>query len=173
MEAFCQIISPRIQIIIVMGVSGAGKTTIGSLLARSLGWPFYEGDDFHSQANINQMGHGIPLNDEDRKPWLAKLKRLIQSLINRSQCAVISCSALKQAYRDYLTESNSHVVFVHLKGSESLIRSRMLQRDAHFMSEDLLTSQLSVLDEPEDALTLDLMSSPNSLVEQIKRNLRL
>lgn len=156
-----------------MGVSGSGKTTIGRLLAKDLGWPFYEGDKFHPAVNIEKMSSGIPLTDDDREPWFAALKQLIRSLNLASQCAVMTCSALKQVYRDNLKESTSHIVFVYLKGSESLIRSRMLQRDAHFMPEDLLASQLNLLEEPEDALTLDLALSPTSLITKIKQELRL
>ncbi len=173
MEESHQAGSSFVQIIVLMGVSGSGKTTIGRLLAKDLGWPFFEGDEFHPAANIEKVSRGIPLTDEDRGPWVAALKQLIRSLNLTSQCAVVTCSALKQAYRDYLKENSSRIGFVYLKGSESLIRSRMLLRDAHFMPEDLLVSQLNVLEEPEDALTLDLALSPTSLITQIKQELRL
>ena len=162
---------PRIQIIIVMGVSGSGKTTLGRLLAESLHWPFYEGDNYHPLSSMTKMSSGIPLTDEDREPWLAALKEMIRSLSKKSQPAVITCSALKQAYRDYLTVQHARMIFVYLKGSDALIRQRLQRREAHFMKDNLLDSQFKTLEEPEDVLTLDLALTPESLVEQIKQKL--
>ena len=161
------------QIIILMGVSGSGKTTVGKLLAKNLGWSFYEGDDFHPRANIAKMIRGVPLSDEDRQPWLAALKQLIQRLSETSQRAIITCSALKQAYRDFLAERHPGVTYVYLKGNEFLIRQRLLKREMHFMKDDLLASQLEVLEEPQDALTLNVALTPEFLVEQIKQELKI
>ncbi len=164
---------PEVHIIIVMGVSGAGKSTIGKLLAKDLGWIFYEGDEFHSFQSIEKMSRGDPLTEHDRQPWLAQLKQLIRSLSKTSQHAVISCSALKQAYRDNLKDNNSHVAFVYLKGSRTELRRRLELRKSHFMKGGLLDSQLNTLEEPPDALTLNLTASPQALVKQIRRALQL
>lgn len=142
------------MIIILMGVSGAGKTTVGRSLATQLGWPFFEGDDFHPSANINKMMRGEPLTDSDRRPWLEELHRLIIRLTQQKSSALIACSALKQAYRDYL-KTGAQVRFVYLKGSPSLLRQRLQQRQRHYMQANMLESQLNILDEPQDALTID------------------
>lgn len=142
------------MIIILMGVSGAGKTTIGRSLAAELGWPFFEGDDFHPSENINKMMRGEPLSDQDRRPWLEELHRLIVRLTQQQRSALISCSALKQAYRDYL-KIGAQVRFIYLKGPPNLLRQRLKQRQRHFMQANMLESQLNILDEPQDALTID------------------
>ncbi|WP_447968167.1 gluconokinase [Nitrospira sp. M1] len=165
-------IHPSIHIIIVMGVSGAGKTTIGTLLAQDLGWTFYEGDAFHPQENINKMTRGVPLTDTDREPWLQALRQLIVKLLATSEPAIISCSALKQACRDILSANCPLIGFVYLKGKDSLIRQRLSKRKLHFMDETLLVSQLNELESPRDALTLDPALSPQSLIVQIKKNLK-
>ncbi|GJL63402.1 MAG: hypothetical protein NPIRA04_20560 [Nitrospirales bacterium] len=166
-------LTSSVQILIIMGVSGSGKTTIGTLLARDLGWTFYEGDKFHSQKNIAKMARGVPLTDEDREPWLHALRQLIEKLLDTSEHAVISCSALKQAYRDVLAAHCPRVQFVYLKGTDSLIRERLLKRKMHFMNETLLMSQLHDLEEPGDALTLDPALPPLSLIAQIKKKMKL
>ncbi|WP_454061453.1 gluconokinase [Candidatus Nitrospira salsa] len=160
-----------VQILIIMGVSGSGKTTIGTLLAKDLGWSFYEGDNFHSQKNIDKMTRGIALTDEDREPWLHALRLLIEKLVATSEHAVISCSALKQGYRDILAANSPRIGFVYLKGSDSLVRERLSKREMHFMNEVLLESQLHELEEPDDALILDPAFPPQFLISQIKKNL--
>jgi gluconokinase len=164
-------LSPKV--IIIMGVSGAGKTTIGQLLSTELGCPFYDGDDFHPQTNIDKMRQGIPLTDQDRDAWLTALQALIRRLIDVQQLAVIACSALKQSYRDRLRDNHSReMVFVYLKGDRNLIQQRLLARTGHFMKADLLKSQFDALEEPTGVLTVDVHQDPNVIVEQIKQHLR-
>jgi len=161
------------MVVILMGVSGAGKTTIGQLLARDLGWPFYDGDDFHPQANIDKMRQGIALTDDDRDSWLAALQRLIRELLRESRSAVIACSALKRSYRDRLLSGEHNVRLVYLKGDYDLIRKRLQKRQSHFMKADLLASQFETLEEPEGALTVDIAQEPGAIVGLIKRALGL
>ncbi len=158
---------------ILMGVSGSGKTTIGQLLARNLGWSFYEGDDFHSPSNVSKMLGGLPLSDEDRIPWLSAIHQLVQNLISTSQRAVITCSALKQTYRKLITEGHPQVALVYLRGNYALIHPRLRSRTAHFMKADLLASQFSVLEEPHDVPFIDVSQAPEVIVEHIKRMLHL
>jgi len=132
-----------------MGVSGSGKTTIGRLLAQDLGWPFYDGDDFHPQANIDKMRQGIPLTDDDRDAWLTALRQQIETFIDNRQSAVLACSALKQAYRERLRGDRPEVRFIYLKGDYALIRQRLQGRQGHFMKADLLSSQFATLEEPK------------------------
>jgi gluconokinase len=157
-------------IVIVFGVSGAGKTTVGKLLAKELGWRFYEADDFHSQANIDKMRCGVPLTDEDRWPWLVKLRKLIKRCVESDENAVMACSALKRAYRDRLRIS-AEVKFVFLRGDYALITEQLRRRRGHFMDPGLLRSQFADLEEPEadeDALTIELGRPPDEIVEEIK-----
>jgi gluconokinase len=161
--------------VIIFGVSGVGKTTIGELLARELGWHFYEADDFHSQANIEKMHRGVPLTDEDRWPWLEKLRELIERSIGAGENAVLACSALKRVYRDCLRVSEQ-VKFVFLRGDYALIEEQLRQRRAHFMNPALLRSQFDDLEEPkpdEDVLTVEPGRTPQELVEEIKTKLNL
>lgn len=163
------------MIVIVFGVSGAGKTTIGKLLAYNLGWQFYEADDFHSRANIDKMRNGLPLTDEDRGPWLERLREQISRSLAAKENAVIACSALKRAYRERLRVGN-HVKFVFLRGDYTLVKKQLRQRSGHFMNPALLKSQFSDLEEPgsgEDALTIELGRTPEKLVEEIKAKLHL
>jgi len=160
---------------IVFGVSGAGKTTIGKLLAQELGWRFYEADDFHSRANIEKMHRGIPLNDEDRWPWLESLRQLIERSLEAGENAVLACSALKRAYRERLRVSDE-VKFVFLRGDYALIEKQLRRRHGHFMNPELLRSQFADLEEPkpdEDVLTIELGRFPQELVEEIKAKLHL
>jgi gluconokinase len=159
------------MVIIVLGVSGSGKTTVGALLARELNWKFYEGDDYHPEANKERMSEGIPLNDADRAPWLAAIRDLILKSLARSEDAVISCSALKQSYRDYLKLDG--VKFVYLKGDYELIATRVRKRKGHFFDPELLASQFQTLEEPRDALAVDIAKSPQAIVSEIRKRLDL
>jgi len=162
-------------IVVVFGVSGAGKTTIGKLLADDLGWQFYEADDFHPRANIEKMRNGLPLTDADRGPWLERLREQITRSLAAKENAVVACSALKRKYRERLHVSND-VKFVFLRGDCALIEKQLRRRSGHFMNPALLTSQFADLEEPasdEDVLTIDLGLTPQELVAEIKAKLRL
>ena len=152
--------------VIVMGVSGCGKTTVGKLLAKKMGCPFYDGDDFHPAANIAKMSQGIPLNDDDRAGWLAALADLIRATLQKGESGVLACSALKQKYRDKLRVDDQQVKFVYLKGSYDLIKARMEARPGHYMKPGMLDSQFAALEEPADAVTLTIENSPKKIVEQ-------
>lgn len=158
------------MIIVVMGVSGCGKSTIGQQLADRVGWPFFDGDTFHPPANIDKMSRGIPLNDDDRSGWLAAIADRMRALIAADQSGVFACSALKQKYRDQLRVSDQ-VKFVYLRGSYDLIWSRMQQRPGHYMKPNMLASQFETLEEPRDALTLDIELTPDQMVEHIIQTL--
>ena len=161
------------MVIILMGVSGAGKTTVGNLLAHDLGWPFYEGDDFHPRANVVKMAQGIALTDDDRLPWLDELLKLIDGLAASGQDAVIACSALREAYRQHLQQNDAGVVFVFLKGNNQLIGFRLAERADHFMKDDLLESQFRTLEEPVDAAVVDVTPEPAAVVKAVKQALGL
>ena len=135
---------------IILGVSGAGKTTLGKLLARELGWAFYEADDFHSPANVEKMHAGIPLTDEDRWPWLESLRELVKRCLAAGENAILACSALKKAYRRHL-RVNSEVKLVYLRGDFTLIADQLRHRRGHFMNPALLRSQFADLEEPQPA----------------------
>jgi len=160
-------------IVIVFGVSGAGKTTVGELLARELDWHFLEADDFHPAANIEKMHSGHPLTDEDRAPWLERLREQIKRSLAARENAVLACSALKRKYRDSL-RVNSDVKFVFLLGDYGLVAKQLRHRRGHFMNPDLLRSQFADLEEPEpdeSVLTIELGRTPKELVEEIKAKL--
>jgi gluconokinase len=157
-------------IVLVFGVSEAGKTTIGKLLAEELGWQFYEADDFHPGANIEKMRSGRPLTDEDRWPWLELLREQITRSLAAKENAVLACSALKRAYRRRLRVSDD-VKFAFLRGDCALIERQLRRRRGHFMNPALLQSQFADLEEPqpdEDVITIDLGRTPEELVEEIK-----
>ena len=163
------------MVIIICGVTGVGKTTIGQLLVQELAWEFYDADDFHSVANIAKMKNGVPLTDEDRQPWLDRLRELIEQCLVAGENAVLACSALKKAYRDFLRVSDD-VKFVFLRGDRHEITEHLQHRREHFMNPALLDSQFEDLEEPqasEQALSLDLGRSPRDLVELIKTKLKL
>jgi gluconokinase len=159
--------------IIVMGVSGSGKTTIGRLLAETLGWPFYDGDDFHPAANIQRMTQGIALTDEDRAGWLDALSQLVCSLEREGRSAVVACSALKQAYRDALVGKSTAVRFIYIKGRRGLIQERMEKRRGHYMKADLLESQFDILEEPVQSVAVDVAESPELIMHRVKQALGL
>jgi gluconokinase len=156
-----------------MGVSGAGKSTVGKLLADGLGWSFYEGDDFHPRSNVVKMAQGIPLTDDDRWPWLRRIRLLIDDLISSGRNGVITSSALKQTYRDELVGSEDDVKLVYLKGEYGLILSRLEERQDHFMEVGLLESQFQTMEEPVGAVTLDVTSNPEVIVAGVKSALGL
>ena len=147
-----------------MGVSGAGKTTVGKMLSEKIPCEFYDADHFHSKENIEKMRKEIPLSDADREPWLLSIRNLIEK---QNSNIVIACSALKQSYRDILNIPDKNVVFVYLKGEKKLLRKRLLDRKGHYAGSNLLDSQLGTLEEPQDALTLDISSTPEVLVGEI------
>lgn len=160
------------MIIVVMGVCGSGKTTIGLQLADQLGWRFAEGDDLHPPANKQKMSTGMPLIDEDRWPWLNRIYVEISQHRRDRKGLVISCSALKKSYREKLVRGASDVLFVHLTGTKELLSKRMTSRHGHFMPETLLDSQLAALEIPgpdENALSLDIVMSPSEIVSQVCR----
>jgi gluconokinase len=161
-------------IVLVMGVAGAGKTTVGNLLARELGWTFADADSYHSPENVKKMASGIPLTDDDRKDWLARLRELIQSWEASGENAVLACSALKDAYRRKLVIS-SNVKLVFLRGEFGLIRERMMLRPGHYMNPDLLHSQFETLEEPSvaEAVVADVSAPPEELVRSIRAALRV
>jgi gluconokinase len=161
------------MIVVIMGVSGAGKTTVGHLLANELGWEFHDGDELHSPENKRKMSEGIALNDTDRQPWLASIRDLIEKISARGSNAVIACSALKQSYRDVIAGDHSRVKIVYLKGNRELIAQRIAHRTNHFINKGLLESQFDVLEEPHDAITVDISATPESIVETVRERLAL
>lgn len=160
------------MIVIVMGVVGAGKTTVGRMLAEQLGWKFADADDFHPPSNVEKIRNGIPLTDADREPWLDLLHQAIVRWITSGENVVLACSALKASYRSKLKVSQE-VHFVYLRGSAPLIAERLRERHGHFAGESILASQLADLEEPEDALTVDVSSPPPQIVEEIRKRLGL
>jgi gluconokinase len=160
-------------VIIMMGVSGSGKTTTGRTLAKNLGWPFYEGDDFHSEANVEKMTRGIALTDTDRKEWLDRLSHLLTELERQRKSAVISCSALKESYRQRLSKAGENLRFVFLKGDYELLEKRLMERKGHYMGAGLLRSQFQTLEEPKEAIVVNAASDPRAIVAEVKRRLEL
>lgn len=161
------------MILILMGVSGSGKSTVGRLLAGDLGWPFYDGDDLHPSENIAKMRREIPLTDADREPWLNALRDLIDTHLVDDHNAVLACSALKRAYRNRLGIDRPGVEVVHLHGSFDLIQERLEERDGHFMPADLLHSQFKALEEPERGLTVSVDAPPEAIAAEIRGRLGL
>jgi gluconokinase len=155
------------MIIVLMGVTGSGKSTVGNLLAQQLGWRFFEGDDFHSPDNIQKLRRGEPLSDEDRKPWLEAIREAIRTAIDRGENAVIACSALKKSYRKVL-QIDGQVSFVYLKASIALIQERLKNRVGHFMNPSLIQSQFATLEEPGEGLQIDAGLSPAAIVQVIR-----
>jgi gluconokinase len=161
----------KTRFVIVMGVAASGKTTVGELLAKRLGWNFYDADAFHPAENVAKMANGTPLNDADRAPWLAALHALISASIKENRPAVLACSALKESYRQQLLEGNEGVQIVYLKGSFDLIWSRIAQRKDHYMKPQMLRSQFDTLEEPTDALTFDVSMPVSEIVQGIIKKL--
>jgi gluconokinase len=158
------------MIAIVMGVTGSGKTTVGRLLAPQLGWEFADADDFHPQSNVEKIARGIPLNDEDRVPWLERLRDQIANWIANGQNGVLACSALKRTYRQELNVG-PEVRFVYLKGSPDLIKQRLRLRRGHFADEKILAGQFADLEEPETGVTVDISQTPEKIVAEIREAL--
>ena len=155
------------MILVLMGVSGAGKTTIGQLLSTRLGWPLLDADDFHPPANIEKMRAGTPLTDEDRWPWLHRLNILLREKDSNGESALMACSALKQTYRDRLAAGLKDVRWVYLKGSFELIEARLKARKGHYMKAGLLESQFATLEEPADAITVDIGARPEATADAV------
>lgn len=155
------------MVIVVMGVSGSGKSTVGRALATAIGGRFYDADDFHSAANIEKMSHGHALTDEDRDPWLQALRNGIDEWLTQDEVSVLACSALTSRYRERLGVGGDAVRLVYLQGSPELIRSRMQGR-RHFMPSDLLASQFATLEPPTDALTVNIDDPVEKIVDRIR-----
>jgi len=154
-------------IVLLMGVSGAGKTTVGKLLASQLGWEFADADDFHSAANVEKMRKGIPLTDADRTPWLESLRALVLGWIASGKNGVLACSALKKEYRAKLMVG-PEVRIVYLKADRALLRERLLRRHGHYMKESMLDSQIATLEEPDGAVVIDADKSAEEIVREIR-----
>jgi carbohydrate kinase (thermoresistant glucokinase family) len=164
----------RPPVLVVMGVSGSGKSTVGRVLADRLGWDFGEGDELHPAPNIAKMAGGHPLIDDDRWPWLARVHEWIEEYVTAGRAAVITCSALRRAYRDVLR--GDHVVFVYLAGTRELLIERLAARQGHFMPVSLLDSQLAILEPPEadeQAITLHIGADPGAQAATIMQELAL
>jgi gluconokinase len=159
-----------VLVVVVMGVTGSGKTTIGLLLAKRLGWEFADADNFHSAENVEKMRLGIPLNDADRAPWLKSLHQAMEAWLAAHKSVVLACSALKKSYRTELY-AGPETKFVYLKGSYELIAARLRQRHGHFASESILASQFAALEEPDDAISVDIDRSEDEIVSDIMRRL--
>jgi gluconokinase len=160
------------MILIVMGVTGAGKTTVGRLLALELKWEFADADEFHPAVNVEKMRHGIALSDEDRKPWLERLREAVTRWRGEGKNVVLACSALKQSYRQGL-DVGPEVRFIFLKGSFQLIAERLRTRAGHFAGEAILAGQFADLEEPENAVMVEIGPPPAQIVSQIRERLGL
>lgn len=157
---------------VVMGVTGAGKTTIGRLLAAQLGWPFADADQFHPQANVEKMSRGITLTDADREPWLAAMRSAIQQWISRNESAVLACSALKRSYRSELMVG-PEVRFVYLRGDYETVARQLRMRHGHFATEAILADQFATLEEPENVVVVDVGRDPDLMVKEIRAQIGL
>jgi gluconokinase len=161
------------RVLLLMGVSGSGKSTIGRALAERLACPFFDGDDFHPPENVTKMSSGEPLTDDDRWPWLDRLARLISEQLSMEETAVIACSALKKNYRVRLRENNDALVFIYLRGSFASIWERLRQRENHYMKPELLRSQFAILEEPDEgeALLVDIRDDTDKIVSDLIESL--
>jgi gluconokinase len=160
----------KTRFFIVMGVSGCGKSSVGKALAQSLGWDFYDADNFHPPENVAKMANRIPLDDSDRAPWLASLNKLVSSSLKADKPGVLACSALKERYRQQLMNGNNGVQIVYLRGSYELIWSRMEKRTDHYMKPHMLKSQFETLEEPANALTMDISMSLDDIAQEILKH---
>jgi len=157
-------------VMVVMGVSGCGKTTIGEKLSKKLKLPFFDADDFHPKENVHKMKNGLPLNNEDRFPWLKILANNIQKW-GENDGAIIACSALKEKYREILVSKSKNIVWIYLSGDQNLIRARIEQRQGHYMNSILLASQFKDLEIPEYGIHIDISQSPEKIITEILLNL--
>jgi len=172
----------EIVIVMIMGVSGCGKTTLGQALAHRLGWQFFDADDFHPPANVAKMATGVALTDEDRAPWLDRLAAEMRALARKGSYAVLACSALKESYRQRIArglqepgpegDGGAEFRIVYLKGDAETIESRLALRSGHYMPPSLLASQIAALEEPDDALVIDIRQTPEAQAAQIAAALR-
>ncbi len=161
------------MVIIIMGVAGVGKSTIGKMLSKRISWNFYDGDGFHPKANIEKMRKGMQLTDSDRWPWLRAIRDLIDECLSENKPSIITCSALKKTYRKFLKQDRDNVIFVYLKGDEKTIWERLSSRKGHFAGADLLESQLETLEEPENVLSVDISKQPEDITNFIIEKLDL
>jgi gluconokinase len=159
--------------LILIGVSGCGKTSVGNQLSKVINWPFYDGDDFHPSENIAKMSQGIPLNDDDRHPWLVSLHNLIAEHLGSGRSLILACSALKTKYRCILASGNPGTIFVYLKGNFDLIIGRIQARAIHYMKAEMLRSQFEVLEEPVGAVVIDITQNLDSITQEIITQLNL
>lgn len=159
--------------VVLMGVAGCGKTSVGGRLSELLGWPFFDGDDYHPKENIAKMSRGIPLNDSDRFVWLSRLHDLIEEHLQAGKSMLLACSALKQGYRDQLKDGNPGTIFVYLKGDYELIFRRMQERKSHYMKAEMLQSQFATLEEPKEAIVVSTDKDLDSIVVEIVGKLDL
>lgn len=160
-------------VILLMGLSGSGKTTVGKTLADLLGWPFYDGDDFQPKGNLDKMKQGLPLNDRDRRPWLLAMHNLLIGLNAKKGRGVLACSALKQDYRDLLMDGLDGIKLVYLKGEYPILEERLKRREGHFFKAGLLGSQFEILEEPESALVIPVDTPVESIVARIRKELAI
>ena len=163
-------------VLVLMGVSGCGKSTVAALLAGELDWPFEEGDSLHPQANIEKMAAGHPLNDEDRWPWLEKVAEWVEECLDAGRSGIITCSSLKRSYRDIINRRGSGIEFVYLAGSKEVIAARLAARHGHFMPPALLDSQFATLEEPtpdEPSIRVEVGPPAAYLADQIREILQL
>jgi gluconokinase len=162
------------MVLVLMGVSGSGKTTVGKILSDQLGWTFLEADEFHPRENVEKMHAGTPLTDADRRPWLDALRERIDRACDGGENVVLACSALKHAYQDYLERDDPACVqYVYLHGDENLIRQRLAARRGHFMNPRLLHSQFEILEPPVDSLRVDVTPPPEAIAIEVRRKLGL
>ena len=155
------------RVLVITGVAGSGKSTVGRALAARLGWRFQDADDLHTAESIDRMHRGLPLDDAMRQPWLERVRAVIEDAIRTGASVVVACSALKQRYRDFLSVGSPTVHFVFLDASRELLQERLAARQQHFAGTSLLESQLDTLERPQDALALDASKPVDELVDAI------
>jgi len=159
------------MIVVVLGVAGSGKSTVGTMLADAMHCPFLDADSLHSAANVGKMMRGVPLTDADRAPWLVAIHARLLEAFRSGRSLVVGCSALRKSYRAAIAEGIA-ITWVYLKGSEALVRSRLRHRAGHYMKADMLASQFEALEEPSGAIIVDVAQSPEAIVEQVLGELR-